>query len=138
MVRRRRDGVFARGAVACTFFAFGSKSLPGRITSARRGKVTWQKRSTSFHPHPNPNTSFTFYKGNLFSNFPASFVWRVDIWLNFAAGVIVQQDPIWRVPIWACPPRTPLGSAPTLRDRPPGPRRLPADVRLRRHHIAQL
>ncbi len=114
MVRRRRGGVFARDAAACALFAFGNKSLPSRITSARRGKVTREKRAISFHPPPNPNPSFTFYKGNLLANFPAPSVRRVDGWLDFAVGVITDLKRIWLKCVWGVPPQTPtrLGAIP--------------------------
>ena len=105
MVRQRRGGVFARGAAACALFAFGNKSLPGRITSARRGKVTREKRSISFHPPPNPNPSFTFYKGNLLSNFPASFVPMIydPLWLPTNVITYLKRSKVCLGP----PPQTP-------------------------------
>ncbi len=92
-------GRFARGAAACAVFAFGHKSLPIRIASARRAELTCVNRFNSVPPTRTPNTYFTFYKGNLFFNFPVLFVWRVDISLMLPANVIVHESQICRVSI---------------------------------------
>ena len=96
MVRQRRDGDRQRDAPACAVFAFGHKSLPNRITSARREKVTRGKRRMSFHPPPYPNRTAPFLNGNLLSSFPAPSVHGVveSLWLPANRGVDLER--IWR------------------------------------------
>ena len=94
---------------------FGHKSLPSRIASARRAKLTCENRYISWAKPQIPKHHAPFLKGNLFFNFPASFVWRVDIALRLPTNVIVHIKQICRkcvLPLHS--PNPSLAYTPTL------------------------
>ncbi len=99
-------------------FAFGHKSLPIRIASPRRAKLTCADTHISCVEPQTPNSSFTFLKGNIFFNFPTPIVRQKHCADCLPAGVFHRlKSDMSSFDLTPSPLEPPLGSAPTMAGR---------------------